>query len=614
MSSLAPPTVMAHRARLAALAARVQRRLFARNAAAALARCAWVPWLALPLVAGLHPWVRAEWLALAAVALWLVLAALSAWRSRHSAYGALAAWDHAAGRRDALSSALVFAHDHSVANHPGRLLHLDRSAEIIESAATRLRHDLPLPRLRWSWLGPLAAIAFSLLPWWKPVVAPGDLPLTAAQRAAAAAEAEKLAPDATEALEKMHELSEAERRALEELARTREELAANLKNTEGKSPRDLLDDLEQQARAAEELAQQLGADTNAWASEKLLAELRQHPDTADLAEAVIGKKPARAAEESRTLAESLKNPQLTAEVADRLQNTFSRALAKADPEERDKLVDQAVATAERDLETSQPAAAGEAFEKLADTFARQDQRDKARQELEKMAERLRQAGNSIMGQNGEGLKKLAGQSGPASTSPMPSLQPLGQAGDPTANQSDLPLPGAPQPIDPQSGRPAPRRGTPIPGTGPPPKNAKPLAVIPGTSPKNAQPLALAAPIPGTSPGKGAAPVPGAGGQGPPATGGTLPGRGATESGNKPTELNPAAAQGEVAATAGADGESFTQSIDGQPREEAIARTARQSAAAFLKEQEQALDLENLPPARREQIRRYFESVRKRVGE
>jgi hypothetical protein len=70
----------------------------------------------------------------------------------------------------------------------------------------------------------------------------------------------------------------------------------------------------------------------------------------------------------------------------------------------------------------------------------------------------------------------------------------------------------------------------------------------------------------------------------------------------------------VAATAGADGESFTQSIDGQPREEAIARTARQSAAAFLKEQEQALDLENLPPARREQIRRYFESVRKRVGE
>ena len=616
MSTAAPPSVQARQTVLDALASRTRRRLLLCDSLASLRRLAWVPWLALPAIIALHRWVRAEWIAAAAVALWLAAALAAAWRTRRSAYQALAEWDAAAGRRDSLSSALVFAHEPSVASDPGRLLHLDRSTEIVGTAAARLPRDLPLPPLRWAWLAPAAAITFALLPWWRPTVAAGDQPLTPDQLAAAAAEAERLRPPQAGSLEKRPELSDVERRALEELARTQEQLAAALQNAEGKSPRDLLDELEKQARAAEALARQLGADANAWASEKLLAELRRQPDTADLAEAVISKQPSRAAEESRELAETLKSPELTSEVAERLHNALDRALAKADPAEGSKPVDQAVAGANQDLQADQPAAASEEFQKLADTFARQAERDKAREELEKMAERLREAGGSIMGQQGEGLQKLAGQSGQSGVSPMPSLQPLSQAGDPLDATTDLPLPGLGEPPEPGSDQTTQRRGTPIPGTGPPPKNAKPLAVIPGTAPKDAQPLALAAPIPGTSPGKVSIPIPGAGagGQGPPAAGGSRPGHGATASGNQPTELKPAAAQGEVAATAGADGESFTQSINGQPREEAVARAARQSAAAFLKEQEQALDTENLPPARREHIRRYFESVRKRVGE
>ncbi len=614
MSQIAPPAVLARRAALETLAARARRRLLLIDALAAARRFAWIPWLALPLIVIGHRWVRAEIIASAAVALWVAAAAASAWRSRRSPYTALASWDTAAGRHDALSSAHVFAHESATAEDPGRLLHLDRSAGFCDTASSRLATDLPLPRLRWTVLAPVAAIVFSLLPWWRPVVSPGDQPLTADQAAAVAAEADRLAQDTGLPLEQLPELTDAERRSLEELARTQRELAEALRQSEGKSPREVLDDLEKQARAAEALAKQLGADANAWASEQLLAELRRHPDTADLADAVTAKQPARAAEEARELATTLKNPALTSEVAERLSRTLDSALTEAGSVDTQKPVDAAVTDADQDLKQDQPVAAGDAFEKLAETFDRQHQRDLAREELEQLAERLREAGSSIMGQQGEGLKKLAGQPGQTANSPMPSLQSLPNLGEPGDSLDQLPIPGLDGMPNAMPGDPSQRRGTPIPGTGPPPKDARPLAVIPGTAPKDAQPLALAAPIPGAKPGSAAFAIPGARGQGIPAAGGTLPGHGATESGNQATEVKAAAAQGEVAAAPGAEGESFTQSISGQPRDEAVARAARQSAAAFLKEQEQALDTENLPPSRREQIRRYFESIRKKVGE
>lgn len=615
MSTAPPPSILESQVVLTTLAERARRRLMVREMLRILARTAWMPWLAAPLVAVLHPWIRAEALTAATLVTWVAVACTGAWRRRHSPYGALAAWDTLADRHDALSSAFVFASEPATTDDPGRQLHLGRAEKLAAQAATKLAGDMPLPRLRWTWLGPAVAIAVCLMPWWRPVIAAGDRPLTDDQIAAAAAAADRLRPPDTEALASKPELTDAERRALEELARAQEEVAKALRNAEGKSPREVLDELEKQAQAAEALAKQLGSDANAWASDSLIKELRQHPDTTDLAEAVIDKQPARAAEESRELADRLKSPELTSEVSERLKATFTRALEKANPDERNKPVDRTVAGAEQDMKADQPRAAGEKFEQLADSFARQAERDKAREALDAMAERLREAGNTIMGQQGEGLKKLAGQSGQPNSSPMPSLQPLGAAGDPSAGSEPFQLPTPGQPPEARPGDPSQRRGTPIPGTGPPPKDAKPLAAIPGTNPKDGKPLALAPPIPGTLGGKAAIPVPGLSGQpGSQPAAGLQAGRGATENGNKPTELPPAAAQGEVAVAPGTEGESFTQSIQGQPREEAVARAARQSASQFLKEQEQALDLENLPPARREHIRRYFESLRKKIGE
>ena len=74
-------------------------------------------------------------------------------------------------------------------------------------------------------------------------------------------------------------------------------------------------------------------------------------------------------------------------------------------------------------------------------------------------------------------------------------------------------------------------------------------------------------------------------------------------------MAPAAAQGEVVAAVNDDGDSFVQEIEGQPRSESAQRSAKQTVVQFLKTQEEAFDEKNLPPARREQVRRYFEALR-----
>lgn len=621
MSAHDPISALALRQQLAALAARAQRRLVFAAWLKNLRRLAWLPWLALPLIFLLHRAVPPAAIAGGVIMLWMLSAFFQAWQNRPAPYAALALWDAAGRRQEALSSALVFAQEtharaagDAASIDPGRALHMQRSQALAAAAARQLRADLPLPWPRWTWLGPIAAVAFALLPFWTPDIAAGDRPLTDDMIAAAKAEAEKLAANTDAPPDALKELTDEERRALEELQKKQQELAGQLKNAEGKTPREILDELEKQARAAEELARELGADKDAWASEPLLAELRQHPDTADLADAVTDKNASRAAQESRNLADKLQDPALTSEVSERMRQALENAARQTTEADKDKLVDKTVAAASQQMNDSQPAAAGDEFEKLADTFARQEQREKAQEQLEQLAEQLRQSGSSIMGQQNGEMQKMAGASGSESQpSAMPDLQPLAQPGEASDSTAMLPAPGLDQNLSP----PGEPRGTPIPGTGPPPKDAKPLAAIPGAGPlKDSKPLAAAVPIPGS--GKGAIPIPilgaAAGGQGPPGLGGTQAGKGSTALGSKATELKAAAAQGEIAATPNADGETYTQSVQGQPREEATARAAQQTTSEFLRTQEEAFDEKNLPPSRREPVRRYFEAIRKRFGE
>ena len=102
----------------------------------------------------------------------------------------------------------------------------------------------------------------------------------------------------------------------------------------------------------------------------------------------------------------------------------------------------------------------------------------------------------------------------------------------------------------------------------------------GRSRRRENRLALAAPIPGTAPGKFV--IPGTGtlaGAGPTGQGGTRAGRGHTEIGKEPGKVAPAAAQGEVVAAVNDDGDSFVQEIEGQPRSESAQRSAKQTVVA-----------------------------------
>ncbi len=579
---------------------------------AQLTRLAWLPWLAVPaIVAWRLSGHRTGDLVVALVPafVWIALAAWLAVRRAPGRFEALAAWDAAASRHEALASALSFSHEKDTADDPGRQLHLERATEAARGLAGTLGRDLPLPPPRWTWLGPVAAVALALWPVLRPELQAGDRPLTDDMLAAAAEEAAKLAqPDAQP--DAVKELSAEEQKRLEELQKSVAELADKLKNAAGKTPRELLDELEAKARAAEELASQLGTGADTWASAEMLAEMRKHPDTADLADSVASKDAGRASKDARELSDQLKSPELTSEARERMARAVERTTAKATEQDLKKPTGKHVQAADAEFKQDATKQAGEEFEKLADEFARMEQREKAKEQLDQLAERLRQSGSSIMGQKGEAMKKMAGADG-QSTSPMPGMESLAQMDPAQAGGEPLPVPGLGEQM---KGMPQAGRGSFIPGTGKFDKNAKPMAVIPGTGKPDGPALAVAAPIPGTAPGAGpAVAIPGAG---PPGNvpGGLLAGRGHIENGNESTKPTAAAAQGEVVASPGTEGDSFVQSIAGQPREEAAQRAAKKSAAEFLRTQEEAFDEKNLPPARREQLRRYFEAIRKTFDE
>jgi hypothetical protein len=60
-----------------------------------------------------------------------------------------------------------------------------------------------------------------------------------------------------------------------------------------------------------------------------------------------------------------------------------------------------------------------------------------------------------------------------------------------------------------------------------------------------------------------------------------------------------------------EGQSSVRAIEGGVRKEAATRSASQIAAEAIAAEEEALDDSALPPARREQVRRYFNELRKR---
>ncbi len=123
--------------------------------------------------------------------------------------------------------------------------------------------------------------------------------------------------------------------------------------------------------------------------------------------------------------------------------------------------------------------------------------------------------------------------------------------------------------------------------------------------RNDQPK-LFAPIPGMPQGKPDAVIimPGA-------SSGNQAGNGVAKMDGKATQQSKATQQGVVNAQRNADGASAVRSIDGQARNEQATRNTQAAAISAIAAEENALDDSALPPARREQVRRYFNELRKR---
>lgn len=557
--------------------------------------------------------------------LWLAGSLAYAWWRRPGEYSALALWDEAAGRREAFASAWWF--EQRSEGGEIALMHVASQRAALPAALPALRRDLPLRPDRWLALPLAVAIIGSFVsiitaPPDTTVIVDGDM----ARRATDAAS--KLAQTDWEK-KRLEGLTEDEKQQLEDLKQKLQKTAADLANTEGKDARGVLGDLERRAREAEKLAEELAKGKEAWASEKMVETLRQHADTADLGDAVAARNAKNAAKAAETLARQLKAPQLSEAEKQRLKETLEDAQKQADAEDRKRTVGQNVLAAGDLLQQGSAAGAGEEFQKLADKLRELELREKSQQELQNLAQQLRESGSSIAGQ-GEGKEgsmqqmSQVGQMGasqpqngstpqvgqaPGQQQQQQAISPAGMGqgqqnqmqqqpqGQQGAGQGQQPMMMGQQAQPGQQGKPGqvpppadgqPMLLAPVPGA-PKPDSKGPVVVMQGETPPDSQPESTLA-------------MTGSGQQ---------PGTGKAELDNTPTQKQQTSQEDVVQAQQNNQGQSSVRSVEGGPRTEQSTLGATQTTLEAIQAEEAALDEAALPPARREQVRRYFNELRKR---
>jgi hypothetical protein len=547
------------------------------------------------------------------------------WQHRPPTYSALALWDQQAGRREAFASAWWFQQQPAATRSARATAHIATQQAQLAAALAQMPAQLPVRVER------ILALPFAIVLMGTVLIQtlrPGQdvLLVDAPMAAAAKAEAEKLSRSGWEK-KQLAGLNEEESQALEELKKGVQEAAEILEKAAGQDARGIISDLEKRAREAEKLAARLAADKDAWASEALIRSLRSHADTADVGDAVAARNPTQTATAAEKLARQLSAPQLSRDATERLTQTLKDHAQSAESADRTRLVGQHVIAASEKMSQKQPAAAGAEFDKLAEAMRDQARRDEARNQLEKLAQQLRDAGSSMAGQNQAGeMQQMAaagqdGQSGQQPSSgqtpqvPQAGQQPPGAQSQPQIGQAQqqMQAPGLGQ-----MGQQQMMQQMPVPGTG----QQQRLMIQPGQQgqkPQEGQPM-LFAPIPGQPPGDKPDAFflgpPGQEGQpGPMITmstpGGKEPGVGKADLNAEATAAQKSSNQAVVSAQQNQEGASTSRSVEGGARPEAAARQASQVVLEAIAAEEAALDEAALPPSRREQVRRYFTELRRR---
>jgi hypothetical protein len=556
--------------------------------------------------------------------LWLLVPlGLVLWR-RPGHYSNLALWDQATGRREAFASAWWF--EQQPALTAAQSAHVATQSALLPQALPALRRDLPLQPHRWLWL-PLALAVLGLFIGQVLHPAAEIVTLDAEMEQMAKKEADRLA-QADWDKKKLEGLSAEEQAALEKLTQSLKQTSSDLEKAGGKDAREVMASLEQRAREAEKLAERLDADKDIWASDKLIQSMREHADTADLGDAVAAKDATQSAAAAENLAQKLQSPQLTSDARERLNETLKDTEQQSEKEDRQRPVGQHLLSAGDRLKQAQSAEAGAEFQKLADKMRDLARREKSKEELEKLAQQIRDAGSNITGKNQAGgmqqmaAAEQAGKDGQSSQQAAPQVgqtQPnagqMGKMGQASQAQSSLQPPGLGQNGQPQQML----QQAQTPGSGETQKMQL-SQMSEGAQPgKEGQPM-LVAPIPGQKPGeKPDAIVLGPPGDNPAQGPGMVfsvpngkeAGAGVAELNAEATEKQNTANQAVVNAQQTNEGQSSVRAIEGGVRQEKATRSASQIATDAISAEEAALDESPLPPARREQVRRYFTELRKR---
>ncbi len=547
--------------------------------------------------------------------------AFARWR-RPGAYAALAFWDRAASRGDAFANAWWFEQQPEDRRTRGQRLHLAMQEQALPGALPQLPREVTLPDLRWLPLLPVLALALMLIPVRREVVLQ-DPVLSDAARAVAKREGEKLSGKKLDG-DKMTALNPQEKAELEKLQARLQETAKSLEDQKTKTAREVLGELERRAREAEELAEKLGAGDSAWASEQMVAEMRRHADTASLGDAVANRAPDTTANEAQTIADKLKSFELSIEARDRYAETLREIGKQSQPGDKDRTVGQHVIAADRDMAQTLPQDAAKEFQALADKMRTIAARERAREQLEKLAQQLRDSGSNVAGEGTKGMQQLAdsqsqqgrsaqgaqGQQGMMNLSNAPQAPPMQMPGMSNAMQM-------PQGMQGQQGQQGSGQNMQMlsPGQGQG-QQGKSMALAPGDGkgskggkPKPNEPM-LFAPIPdgdpnqppsaailGMSPGMNPA--------------GSDPGNAISKPDGAPTQKTKAGQSATANVQHGSEGASSVRTIEGQAHNEQSARNATATVFDAIAAEEGALDDAALPAARREQVRRYFTELRKR---
>ncbi len=551
---------------------------------------------------------------------WLTGAMALTWLRRPSMYSVFALWDQAAGRHEAFASAWWFQQQESLS--PQAQAHLTAQLAQLPHALQQLPQQLPLCFHK-KIATPTVVLLLGTLIFQVAEPQVDALIVDETMAEVAQAEAEKLNRSSWQK-KQLSGLNETEQKDLKELQKSLQKAAETLENAVGKNARGVIAELEQRAREAEKLARRLAADLDAWASETLIRSMRSHADTADLGDAVAARRAEESANAAEKIAHKLSAPQLSQDATERWNQTLSDQKKSADAADHRRLVGQHVLEAASKMAKRQVGQAGAEFQKLADAMREQARREEASQQLEKLAQQLRDSGSSLTGQNQAGeMQKMAaaGQSSTLGQTPQgqsPQV-PQNQAQSSSGASSSMAQP--PQTMQPPGlGQLSQqdRQQTPIPGTGPSQK----MQFQPGRAgekPAPGQPM-LFAPIPGQDPAK----KPDAFFLGPPGPpnqqgqtttlslpGGKDPGVGQAELKAAPTEASATGQQAVVAARQNQEGASSSRSVEGGARPESASRQASAVALEALAAEEAALEEAPLPPARRDQVRRYFTELRRR---